>query len=153
MGVEIERKFKVQPGWTPPGAGTPMRQGYLALDPARTVRIRRAGDAAWLTIKGLGDGLSRPEFEYPIPAADADALLALCLTILSKTRHRIPVGAHVFEVDVFDGPLAGLILAEVELRAPDEPFERPAWLAEEVTHDPAWYNSALAHPPAAGDPR
>lgn len=144
MGIEIERKFKVAAEWRPQTAGVAMRQGYLCRDPARTVRVRRAGDAAWLTIKGLGDGPSRPEFEYPIPIADAEQLLALCDAQVRKTRYRERCGDHVFEIDVFEGANAGLIVAEVELDAVHEVFVRPAWLGAEVTDDPRYFNAALA---------
>lgn len=147
VGIEIERKFLVSAAWRPSGPGRALRQGYLSLDPARTVRVRRAGDAAWLTIKGLGDGPSRPEFEYPIPLADAEALLALTLGQVCKTRYLERCGDHVFEVDVFEGANVGLIIAEVELAAADEAIARPPWLGAEVTADPRYFNSALAaHP-------
>lgn len=147
MGVEIERKFRVQPEWRPTGDGVVMDQGYLCSDPERTVRVRQAGRQAWLTIKGATQGARRAEFEYAIPVADAEALLALCPHRVQKIRHRIPVGSHVFEVDVFAGANAGLIVAEVELSDEAEAFERPPWLAAEVTDDPRYFNSALAaHP-------
>jgi adenylate cyclase len=145
--VEIERKFRVRPGWQPTGSGTRLEQGYLCLEPARTVRVRRADGQAWLTIKGRSVGARRAEFEYPIPVADAEAMLALCAARIEKTRYRLPHGRHVFEVDVFAGRNAGLILAEVELGHEDERFERPDWLGTEVTADPRYFNSALAtHP-------
>ena len=147
MGVEIERKFRVHAAWQPTQAGQAMDQGYLSLEPARTVRVRRAGAAAWLTVKGRNLGPRRAEFEYPIPVDDADAMLALCVGRVRKTRYLEPVGAHVFEVDVFEGENAGLVIAEVELAAVDEAFERPAWLGAEVTEDARYFNSALAaHP-------
>lgn len=147
MGVEIERKFRVQSRWRPAAPGVFIDQGYLCLVPARTVRVRRTDAAAWLTVKGRNSGPSRAEFEYPIPLADADAMLALCVGRIRKTRYREPLGAHVFEIDVFEGENQGLIVAEVELGAVDEPFERPVWLGPEVTDDPRYFNSALAEFP------
>ncbi|MEZ4465518.1 MAG: CYTH domain-containing protein [bacterium] len=150
MGVEIERKFLVRSdAWRAAAdPGSHYVQAYLCADPDRTVRVRLAGEAAWLTLKGRGTGVARPEFEYAIPAADARALLALCLPgRVEKIRYRVPVGRHVFEVDVFAGDHAGLVLAEVELGAEDEHFDRPAWLGKEVTRDRRYANSALAATP------
>jgi CYTH domain-containing protein len=151
MGREIERKFLVRRDlWRPdPGQGVRYRQGYLSTDPARVVRVRTAGERAYLTIKGLTAGLERAEYEYPIPLADADALLdSICLRpIIEKTRYRIPYGDRVWEVDDFAGENAGLLIAEVELPEPDAKFERPPWLGDEVSADPRYFNSSLiAHP-------
>ncbi len=149
MAHEIERKFLVHADALPPDGrtgGARFAQGYLATSP--TVRVRLAdggteGAQAWLTIKGPGL-LSRSEFEYAIPPADAEALLALCRTSIAKTRREVRVGSHVWEIDEFAGPLAGLWLAEIELDDEGETFERPAWLDREVTTDPRYSNSALA---------
>jgi adenylate cyclase len=154
MALEIERKFRINTAaWQPCGPGEALRQGYLNRDPARTVRIRTrrgpAGDHdAFITIKGATTGLSRGEWEYPVPLADADALLALCDgPLIEKTRYRQTVGQHGWEIDVFAGLNAGLVIAEIELTAEDEVFERPAWLGEEVSHDARYFNSALARHP------
>ncbi|MEY8877315.1 MAG: CYTH domain-containing protein [Leptothrix sp. (in: b-proteobacteria)] len=147
MAIEIERKFRVHAGpWLPPDtAGTRYVQGYLNRDPARTVRVRIAGGAAFLTIKGRSHGASRAEFEYPLPLADAQALLALCDgPLIDKVRHRLPHAGHVWELDVFSADNAGLIVAEIELTAEDEAFEPPPWLGAEVTHDTRYFNSQLA---------
>lgn len=152
MAVEIERKFRVvNGGWrTHPSSdgGVRYTQGYLNRDKTRTVRVRVAGAQGWLTIKGVSKGATRAEFEYPIPLADAQALLALCDTpLIDKTRHTLTHAGTVWEVDEFHGDNAGLVVAEVELAAEDQPFERPDWLGGEVTHDPRYFNSALiAHP-------
>jgi adenylate cyclase len=152
MAVEIERKFLVvNGGWrTHPSSdgGVRYTQGYLNRDKTRTVRVRVAGAQGWLTIKGISTGASRAEFEYPIPLADAQTLLALCDTpLIDKTRHTLTHAGTVWEVDEFHGDNAGLVVAEVELAAEDQPFERPGWLGEEVTHDARYFNSALiAHP-------
>ncbi len=149
MAIEIERKFLVRDLRVLDGVpGTHMRQGYLARsgpEVGMTVRVRIAGERAWLTLKGNASGISRSEFEYAVPLADAEAMLARCpWPVLEKTRHRVPVGAHVFEVDVFHGALAPLVLAEVELASEDELHAHPAWLGEEVSADPQYRNSELA---------
>jgi adenylate cyclase len=148
MALEIERKFLVQGSDWRQGAGLKLSQGYLSRDPARTVRVRIAGRQAYLTIKGLSQGeqmMSRPEFEYEIPMADAEALLKLCEgPVVEKLRRRIAVGGHVWDVDEFFGDNAGLVVAEVELQSEDQAFERPAWLGEEVTHEARYFNSNLA---------
>lgn len=148
MGVEIERKFLVQGhGWKT-SAGVLYRQGYLNRDKNRTVRVRIAGDAAFLTVKGVSVGATRAEFEYAIPPADAQELLALCDgPLVEKTRHLVRVGDTLWEVDEFAGANAGLVVAEVELMAEDQPFARPDWLGEEVTHDARYFNSNLASHP------
>lgn len=150
MGIEIERKFLVKgEGWrgTP---GTEIRQGYLSRDKERTVRVRTTGDRAYLTVKGLTKGAVRPEFEYEIPLADARELLKLCLPLLiEKRRHIVEYRGSRWEVDEFSGAHAGLVLAEIELQAPDQPFARPAWLGAEVTDDPRYCNSTLSTAPAA----
>ncbi len=146
---EIERKFLVRRDLFPTtGAGIIMRQGYLSVDPDRVVRIRREGDRAWITIKGKMEGITRPEFEYPVPLEDAEALLRLALfPPVEKIRHRVTVEGTLWEVDEFLGVNAGLLMAEVELESEDAPFSRPVWLGEEVTHDRRYYNSQLAQQP------
>lgn len=156
MGTEIERKFLVDLSRiTLPDQGTEIRQGYLARDPERSVRVRLSrptarsqNDAnATLTIKGPG-GLARAEFEYPIPPEDAEILLdTLCLPgEIRKTRYIVPVGSNRFEVDVYAGR-RGLVTAEIELESPDVEVEVPDWVTREVTGDPAWTNAALSAEP------
>ena len=152
MGVEIERKFRVRAGWRPDGAGEEIAQGYLCSVPERTVRVRLRGGRGYLTIKGKNGGADaarRAEFEYEIPAADARALLALAEPgVIEKERCLVPVAdGHTWEVDVFHGENEGLVVAEIELGAEDEPFARPDWLADEVTGDARYYNSSLARTP------
>jgi len=148
MAAEIERKFLVQgDGWR----GSPHQrlcQGYLNRDKARTVRVRIAGDQAFLTIKGITRGATRAEFEYPIPLKDAQQLLALSDgPIIEKNRHVIVHEGSRWEVDEFFGENTGLVMAEIELQSEDQPFSRPPWLGQEVTHDRRYYNSNLAgHP-------
>ena len=151
---EIERKFLVRRELLPPlPEGARLVQGYLGTQP--TVRVRTEegpGDRslAYLTIKGPGL-VGRDEFEYEIPLEEARELLKLAQgSLVSKTRYRLPVeGAPglKWELDVFDGENAGLIVAEIELPAEDTPFERPEWLGEDVTEDPAYKNAALAFHP------
>ena len=147
MGVEIERKFLVVgESWRAAGRPTHIVQGYLTRDPERVVRIRTAGERAFVTLKGITRDTSRSEFEYPIPLADARQMLAeLCLKpLLAKTRYEVDVGDLTWEIDVFEAPHAGLIVAEVELHAADHVFERPAWVGAEVTGDARYYNQNLA---------
>ena len=151
MAREIERKFLVKrDAWThDPSRGTLYRQGYLSADAARVVRVRIAGTAAYLTIKGQTAGIERREFEYPIPVADAATLLdELCLRpIIDKTRYRVPFRGHVWEVDEFHGENEDLIVAEIELQDPHATFDKPPWAGDEVSNDPRYFNSNLAlHP-------
>jgi CYTH domain-containing protein len=149
MGREIERKFLVTSDAWRGGAGTSIRQGYLSLDPERTVRIRTAGDKAWITIKGLSKGAARDEFEYAIPLKDADAMLDRLRVgpVLEKTRTRVPFAGRVWEVDEFRGENAGLVVAELELDAEDATVALPPWVGREVTQDPRYYNSNLTMNP------
>lgn len=153
MGVEIERKFLVtQAVQALLTEGTEYQQGYLAENDRLTVRARLAGDAGRLTIKSAGRGGAVPvraEFEYEVPAEDVRSMLDTLVAgpVIRKTRYRLQHGAHLWEVDVFAGDNAGLIVAEIELSAVDEDFERPSWLAEEVTEDPRYLNVNLAKRP------
>ena len=149
MGMEIERKFLVRnDDWRGVGRTRRMVQGYLSLDPARTVRVRIAGDKAWLTVKGETSGCSRVEHECEIPLAAAEGMLSLCLPeVIDKTRHEIRTGIHLWEVDEFHGANAGLVVAEIELKDECEAFEKPSWLGEEVTDDPRYYNASLTRHP------
>ena len=148
MAQEIERKFLVRGDAWRAAPGTYICQGYLNRDKQRTVRVRIAGDAAWLTIKGASSGAVRAEFEYPIPLEDARQLLALCEPpLIEKHRHVVPHGGFKWEVDEFLGENLGLVVAEIELDAEDQAFEQPDWVGEEVTHDARYFNSNLAaHP-------
>lgn len=164
--TETERKFLVKDCSYKASAteSIRMKQGYICRESGRTVRIRIAGDRAWLTIKGCSteDGLSRMEWETEIGVSDAEMLMTLCgdsesrLTgaedsgIIDKTRHYVPVGEHIFEVDEFHGANEGLTIAEIELKNESEPFSRPEWLGKEVTGDRRYYNSMLiGHPYSA----
>nr|WP_314899189.1 CYTH domain-containing protein [uncultured Deefgea sp.] len=149
MAVEIERKFLVaSDAWREQiSRSTRIAQGYLCTDIERTVRVRTKGEAAFLTIKGKNAGISRAEFEYAIPVADALAMLQLCPNVLDKTRHLVDIDGHTFEVDEFHGANAGLIVAELELSSEDAAYPQPAWLGAEVSGDTRYYNSALSITP------
>ena len=153
---EIEHKFLVRVERLPDAArtgGARLTQGYLSFVPSVRVRVSETieigGGAggpetkAWLTIKGPGV-IERAEYEYEIPTAHAREMLGLCAATLTKTRRRVPVGAHTWDVDEFTGSHAGLWLAEVEISAQGEDFERPPWLGEEVSKDGRYANGALA---------
>ncbi len=151
MADEIERKFLVRnESWR--GAvtsSTRIVQGYLASSERVTVRVRTRGSQAYLTIKGATRGVTRSEFEYAIPVDDAEAMLSTLAggPVIDKVRHLIPVGAHTWELDVFAGDNDGLVMAEIELGADDEEFEKPAWAGAEVSDDPRYFNVNLAaHP-------
>lgn len=146
MGIEIERKFLLRDdAWRGLGQRVLLRHGYLSSDPARVVRVRIEGESAMLTIKGKTVGASRGEWEYPIPLADAQVFLeSLCQQpIIEKYRSRIAHAGMVWEVDEFLGANAGLVLAEIELTAEDQPFAKPDWIGNEVTGDPRYYNANL----------
>ena len=150
MSHEIERKFLVRStGFLRSRRGQRMVQGYIANTRSATVRVRIAGAKAWLTLKGRSKGITRRELEYPIPVSDAKTCLAELSQgpSISKTRYRVKHGRHTWEVDVFDGANAGLVLAEVELGSEDEKFARPAWLGEEVSTDKRYFNSYLTRHP------
>jgi len=130
---------------------TAMRQAYLtgSADGRASVRVRVEGARACLNIKGATLGVRRTEFEYEIPPADAELLLAQLCTggVVAKTRHELAHGAHVWEIDEFEGENRGLVVAELELGAEDEVFQRPEWLGEEVSGDARYYNVCLARHP------
>jgi adenylate cyclase len=152
VGVEIERKFLVSDQSVVDGiAGIRICQGYLSLDPERTIRVRLAGTRAFITIKGISSarGTTRAEYEYEIPVNEAEELLdAMALgPLIQKTRYRRTVGRLVWEVDVFEGENEGLVVAEVELPSEGAAVILPDWVGEEVTGDPRYFNASLVmHP-------
>ncbi len=150
MSTEIEHKFLITgDAWRNLGTSTVFRQGYLSTVRERTVRVRSAGDQGWITIKGITIGATRTEFEYPIPLADADAMLdELCeRPIIEKTRHVVEVDGTTWEIDEFAGVNEGLIVAEVELDSINQEFTRPEWIGNELTDDPRYFNANLiSHP-------
>jgi len=151
MGQEIERKYLInKEKWhaleKPPGQH--YRQGYISTDPERTIRVRLTDTTAYLTIKGLNAGATRPEFEYEIPVDDAKEVLDMfSVAELSKIRYKINHANHVWEVDEFLGKNEGLIIAEIELHDEAESFDIPAWVGEEVTSEQKYYNSNLTTKP------
>ena len=162
MAREIERKFLVcSDAWRAQAVETiPMRQGYLGSGGDVSVRVRIEGNDARLNLKSATLGVSRDEFEFPLPPDGAREVLdRFCgERCVEKIRHLVPAGRHVFEVDEFLGSNAGLVVAEIELESEDEAFERPAWLGDEVSMDPRYYNVRLLEAPyttwpeAARDP-
>jgi adenylate cyclase len=152
MPIEIERKFLViGDGWRKAADGGRLfRQGYVtrgneARGEKASVRIRLAGKRAWLTLKSAHAGIMRDEYEYEIAADDAAEMLERMCSgpVIEKTRYSVPHGGHVWEVDVFAGGAAGLVLAEVELEAADVQVDLPDWVGTEVTDDPRFRNAAI----------
>ncbi len=147
MAAETERKFLVR-GEFKHLAIKKVRiiQTYLSIDPDKTIRVRIAGRKAFLTIKGRphGRSITRGEWEFQIPVTDAGEIMKICLPgKIEKTRYVVPAGKHMFEVDVFHDKNEGLVIAEIELAAESELFEKPSWLGEEVTGRPEYYNANL----------
>ena len=154
MATETERKFLLlNDSWRDESdGGSRIMQGYLTNRTDCTVRVRVRGEDAWLTVKGGtqgADGVSRLEYEYPIPTADAEEMLAQLAErpFIEKVRHEIRYGEHVFEIDEFGGDNAGLVVAEVELASADEAYAKPSWLGAEVSDDPRYLNAALVKQP------
>ena len=151
MGVEIERKFLVvDDSWRDSASvGMRYRQGYLSTDPRSSVRVRVCGEKAWLNIKGAAVGMTRSEYEYEIPPADAHAILEeLCVKpLIEKTRFIVEHDGRAWEVDVFDGDNAGLVVAELELESVRDEFTLPAWAGEDVSGDVRYYNQRLVEHP------
>lgn len=154
MGYEIERKFLVRGEFKSKSfKNFKIKQGYLALSGANVVRVRVKGDAGFITVKtAVKEGtITRNEWEYEIPIAEAEEMLLLCEdALLDKTRYLVEHGNHVFEVDEFHGENDGLLLAEVELESEDEEYQKPEWLGEEVTGNVRYYNSFLSIHPYTG---
>ncbi len=145
MGVEIERKFLVEgDSWRQNAVGKKYCQGYM-YTPKGVVRVRIAGDEAFLTIKGARNNLSRSEFEYNIPMEDAKSLLEeLCeQPFIDKTRYVLEENGVEWVVDEFHGENTGLILAEVELESADDTVFLPKWAGQDVSDDSRFYNSNL----------
>lgn len=150
VAVEIERKFLVVgDAWRSLATGTVYQQGYVPTAGRATVRVRLVGHQGYLTLKGPSRGITRSEFEYPIPEADAKAMLeTLCdRPLIEKTRYRIQQDGLCWEVDEFAGENQGLVLAEVELTDPDQPIARPDWIGQDVSDDPRYFNANLVRHP------
>ena len=157
--LEIEKKFLVKRArWQKQGTPYPLRQGYLDTNGPGTVRVRIHPDGALLTLKGPAQNDAREEFEYPIPASDAERILeTLCAgRVVDKLRYRVHCAAFIWEVDVFLGNNAGLVVAEVETesveRLTEAVAQRPPWVGDEVSDDPRFRNSRLARRPFADWP-
>ena len=151
MGVEIERKFLVaDDSWRETASsGARYRQGYLSTDPGSSVRVRVCGDNAWIGIKSATVGIERLEFEYEIPVGDAHEILEdLCAKpLIEKTRFTVEHDGRAWEVDVFEGANAGLVVAEVELETAADELALPAWVGEDVSGDIRYYNQRLVDHP------
>ncbi|WEJ60048.1 CYTH domain-containing protein [Devosia sp. FJ2-5-3] len=155
MAVEIERKFLVtSDSWRPLAtSASALRQGYLSTNAKATVRIRIIDDAsAVLTLKGPTSGISRAEFEYEVPLEEGRVLLDMARPeVVEKRRYEVPFGGLIWEVDVFEGGHAGLIMAEVELTHADQLVELPDWVGREVSHDDRYANASLSRNPGVPD--
>jgi len=145
MATEIERKFLVDTAKLPPLPKPHIiKQGYVPANGV-TVRVRLYDEKAFLTLKGRTQGVSRLEFEYPIPVPDAEEMLkALCMQpFIDKKRYEIIHKGHCWELDIFEGENQGLVIAEIELSSENEPFEKPEWVTQEVSADPRYRNGNL----------
>lgn len=151
MALEIERKYLViNDKWKDNILSeSVLKQGYIANQPNATVRVRIADGAAYLNIKSATKGISRAEFEYQIPLADAEQILEQVAEqpFIDKTRYKVQWGEHVWDLDLFAGDNQGLVMAEVELDSEDETFELPPWAGQEVSGDPRYYNASLVKHP------
>ncbi|PSF31157.1 adenylate cyclase [Aphanothece hegewaldii CCALA 016] len=151
MAIEIERKFLVKgDAWKKQAKSKLYRQGYIATkDGITTVRIRIAGEQAFITIKGKTEGIGRAEFEYEIPLEDAVIMLdKICdRPLVEKIRYKLQIDDLVWEIDEFLGENEGLVMAEVELKDEKQQVNLPEWISEEVTHDLRYYNVNLAKNP------
>ena len=150
MAKEIERKFLVDTTCLQPLVdGVEITQGFIRTRDLTVVRVRLAGESAWLTLKGKSEGAVRTEFEYEIPAQDARQILAeMCGgKVITKTRYCREYAHQLWEIDVFDGDNTGLIIAEVELTSEHDDLQLPDWVVKEVTGDQRYYNiNLLSHP-------
>ena len=152
MGIEIERKFLViGTAWKENATPVACCQGYLCPGSGVTVRVRTMGGRGFLTVKGRGEGLARPEYEYEIPVDEAREMLeGLCVKpLIVKERYRVVHDGLVWEVDEFGGENRGLVLAEVELAHPDQAVSLPVWVGREVSGDYRYYNASLVSNPYA----
>ncbi|WP_417434192.1 CYTH domain-containing protein [Hoeflea sp.] len=148
MALEIERKFLVEnDSWRDAvETSRSIVQAYVAIDGDTSLRVRiYDGTNAWLTVKVGVSEMTRHEYEYSIPLADARAMAeASCGRLIEKTRHVLTIEGFAWEVDVYEGRLAGLVTAEVEMASESDAPALPAWLGREVTGEAAWSNAILA---------
>ena len=148
--VEIERRFLLKNDTWRALAKPPLllKQAYLSVEKERTIRIRIVGDQAWLTLKGYISDVTRSEFEYPIPLADAEKMMAtMCPFKMEKQRYHVEYQGFAFEIDEFFGENAPLIIAELELPSEDTAYPTPDWLGEEITSDGRFTNAYLSKHP------
>jgi adenylate cyclase len=146
MAIEIERKFLVVgDDWRKLGTPVRMAQGYLGDSIERVVRVRTAGEVGFITVKGVSTGITRLEYEYSIPLADANEMLErLCLKpLIVKTRWLVRHAGSLWQVDEYHEPRSDLVVAEIELTSVEEAFELPPWIGEEVSGNPAYYNHTM----------
>lgn len=151
MATEIERKFLVlNEDWRGiVESDMQIIQAYLASNEFSSTRIRIQDDKANINIKSATLGITRTEFEYAIPVDDAQLMIDdLCIKpVIEKTRYIVKHMQHRWEIDVFSGDNKGLVVAEIELSSPDETFEKPSWIGEEVSNDARYYNVCLVEHP------
>lgn len=151
MATEIEHKFLLaNDDWRQHiQRSIYYKQGYLSSQPTSSIRVRIAGQQAWLNIKSATIGTTRQEYEYEIPLSDAQEILntLCCKPLIEKTRHFIPINQHLWEIDEFDGDNKGLVIAEIELQKTGETFIKPPWIGVEVTHELRYYNNNLVDNP------
>ena len=155
MPKEIERKFLINRQILNPATlasfnnSAIIKQGYIPTEGKTVVRVRLKGEKAYLTLKGANTGITRTEFEYPIPVEDAEHMIQELCTgpTVEKTRYTIHIGQHDWEVDIFHGDNEGLAVAEIELSHEQETFSAPEWLGKEVSDEPRYYNSSLIEHP------
>ena len=150
MTVEIERRFLLADDSWREVADEPLvlQQGYLSVEKERTIRVRIIGSQAWLTLKGYISDMTRSEFEYEIPLAHAQAMMAdMCPFKVEKYRYRVEFEGFVYEIDEYFGDNAPLIVAEIELPSEDTEFPKPSWLGKEITADGKFTNAYLSKHP------
>ena len=150
MTVEIERRFLLADDSWRKAASEPLvlQQGYLSVEKERTIRVRIIGSQAWLTLKGYISDMTRSEFEYEIPLAHAQVMMAdMCPFKMEKYRYRVEFEGFVYEIDEYFGDNAPLIVAEIELPAEDTEFPKPSWLGKEITSDGKFTNAYLSKHP------
>ena len=151
MGIEIERKFTIKNDSWRNNVQSSQRlvQGYLAGNKRSSIRVRIEGEKANLNIKSATLGISRQEYEYSIPLADATTMLDnLCeKPVIDKVRHIVVFDNKKWEIDEFSGENEGLIVAEIELDDENEVIKLPEWANEDVSHDTRYYNVCLVKNP------
>jgi CYTH domain-containing protein len=142
MPLEIERKFLVDnDGWKNSiTRSIGIRDGLIASNNGHKARVRISDDKATITLKSRRRGPTRTEFEYAIPRSDAEEMLRTMCDghVLDKVRHFVSHAGATWYVDVYEGILNGVVLAEIELESADQKLELPDWVGKEVTGDPSY---------------